>query len=408
MRVILASLLAGFLVSASVLAQTAAAPAGVVARLPDSQRLLSELTPLGAVTAGNGADIPPWRGGVRMPPPTALAGQSRVAVYADDPVVQVIDSSNWQSHRQYLAMGLQALFQNNPDFRIPLYPSRRTAAAPESVYDAIYRNSVRVETERGRLSGQYALGGIIFPLPKTAQERVWNHLSRWRGAGRQAVVEDWSPVADGWQRMRWQLTETHPFYLDPHQPLAVEPLFERRLQSEQGTIVELADTRTGVQRDMRGERAGDNSFPAVEDRDMFSGRPSDYVWTLLGSREMYVPYNQDPARLPDLLPGAHPPTATLRFEKHRVWLVDGVLRKSGTGLYQKRVFYIDEDSSAILMADLYDSDGRLWRFNMALPVCWYEIPALVSIAEISHDLLAGRYAVSGWPVGMDYGFAQTP
>ncbi|MCY0966401.1 DUF1329 domain-containing protein [Parathalassolituus penaei] len=399
MRVYLASLLASFFLLAGVQAQDM--PSGVSAHLDGGQHLLSQLTPLAANPAGNGVDIPPWRGGVRMPPPAAAAGSERVSPYESDQSILVINGDNWQQYRQFLATGLQSLFQQNPDFfEISVYPTRRSAAAPDAVYDAIYRNAVRVQMDRGLLYGQFAQGGIIFPLAQTGQELVWNHLSRWRGYGRTAVVEDWQPSASGWRRLRWQLDEKIPFYSHLHRPQATEPIFTRDLVANGFSMSEIANTRSGVKRDERGAYPAEwqANFPASEDRDMFSANPADYVWTLLGSREMYVPYNQNLQQLPELIPGRHPSMAHVRFEKHRVRLVDGVLRKGAHGLYQKRVFYIDEDSSAILMADLYDGDGHLWRFNLALPVCWYELPAVVSVAELSIDLLAGSYAAIGWPV----------
>lgn len=399
MRLYLASLLASFFLLATVHAQDI--PGGVLMPRDGGQRLLSELTPLAAIPAGNGSDIPPWRGGVRMPPPTAVMGAERVAAYQSDQPIIRINGNNWQQYSQYLATGLQSLFQQNPDsFEISVYPTRRSAAAPDAVYDAVYRNAVRVQIERGHMYGKFALGGIIFPIAQTGQELVWNHLSRWRGYGRTAAVEDWQPTDSGWQRLRWQLDEKIPFYSQLHRPQATESIFTRDLIANGLSLSEVANTRIGVKRDERGAypTGWQANFPAPEDRDMFSANPSDYVWTLLGSREMYVPYNQNPQQLPELSLGQHPAMDRIRFEKHRVWLVDGVLRKGAHGLYQKRVFYIDEDSSAILMADLYDTDGHLWRFNLALPVCWYELPALASIAELSLDLLARNYAAIGWPV----------
>ena len=93
--------------------------------------------------------------------------------------------------------------------------------------------------------------------------------------------------------------------------------------------------------------------------DSFNGAPDRYDWELLGKREMLMPYNSyavhqkgisydtivQPRTLnPDLL----------RYELHRVWVVEATLRKGFSHLYDKRRFYIDEDSWAIPAVDLYD------------------------------------------------------
>jgi hypothetical protein len=384
-------------------------------RISAAQRLSGDLTPLGAIRSGNQSDIPPWRGGVRMPPPPddrhSVAGYP-LAVYADDQPLLSVDGRNWQQYAAYLSVGQQALFLRYPDtFRMLIYPTRRTAAAPERVYDAIYKNSIRVDLNRNGMVGLYALGGIPFPQADSGVELIWNHLARWRGAGWQGSVVDWQPTSNGWQSLQWQVTEQIPFYTDAtRRPEESERLFARYWQTKNLSITEQADTRTGVQRTENGQwpEGWQQHFPAADDHDMFSGSPSDYVWQLLGQKEIFIPYNIDPQHLPGIIPGGHPETDAIRYEKHRVYVVDGVLRKNARNPYPKRVFYIDEDSSSIVLADQYNSDGLLWRLNMALPVCWYDTPALVSLAEISFDLLSGQYALSRWPPMQSSGQAATP
>ena len=45
----------------------------------EADRLRGDLTPLGGERAGNGSDIPPWRGGLTLPPPGyTKAGQKHI------------------------------------------------------------------------------------------------------------------------------------------------------------------------------------------------------------------------------------------------------------------------------------------------------------------------------------------
>jgi len=59
--------------------------------------------------------------------------------------------------------------------------------------------------------------------------------------------------------------------------------------------------------------------------------------------------------------------------------------------FAKRVFYLDEDSWALMIADLYDAQGKLWRVQESSIYPAYEIPACVGQEFMSYDLTVGRY-----------------
>ena len=63
---------------------------------------------------------------------------------------------------------------------------------------------------------------------------------------------------------------------------------------------------------------------------MFFGGPDRYDWKLLGKRELYVPYNNNALPMKpvkDVLGLAHANPDALRYELHRVWVVEGTLAK---------------------------------------------------------------------------------
>ncbi len=64
-------------------------------------------------------------------------------------------------------------------------------------------------------------------------------------------------------------------------------------------------------------------------------------------------------------------------------------------LYSRRVFYVDEDSWQIAVADNYDQEGRLWRFSEGHMVNYYEVPVPWYTLEVYHDLKQRRYMVNG-------------
>ena len=63
--------------------------------------------------------------------------------------------------------------------------------------------------------------------------------------------------------------------------------------------------------------------------------------------------------------------------------------------HRRRVFYLDEDSWQIAVAESYDSNGRLWRVNEAHAINYYDVPVLSSTLDVYHDLARNRYLVTG-------------
>jgi hypothetical protein len=131
--------------------------------------------------------------------------------------------------------------------------------------------------------------------------------------------------------------------------------------------------------------------------DMFNGALDRFDWELVGKKEMYVPYNsyrihsKDLANK-DLVLAGHLEPDYLRYELHRVWVVEAKLRSGAHHINPRRTYYLDEDSYQILMVDHYDDSGDLWRYSEAHPINFYEVPAFTSTTEVHYDLQKGRYA----------------
>jgi hypothetical protein len=69
-------------------------------------------------------------------------------------------------------------------------------------------------------------------------------------------------------------------------------------------------------------------------------------------------------------------------------------RKRGH-IYSRRVFYIDEDSWKLAVADSYDHEGNLWRSAEGHMINYYEVPVPWYTLEVFHDFKAGRYLANG-------------
>src|SRR5262245_45023367 len=105
----------------------------------EAARLETDLTPLGAERAGNAAGtIPPWTGGITQPPPVYKPGDHHPDPYPNDPILFTITAKNLAEHAAHLTEGQQALLLAYPDtWRLNVYTTRRSAAYPKWVYDAV-------------------------------------------------------------------------------------------------------------------------------------------------------------------------------------------------------------------------------------------------------------------------------
>jgi len=134
--------------------------------------------------------------------------------------------------------------------------------------------------------------------------------------------------------------------------------------------------------------------------DGYNGAPDRYDWKLLGKREIYVPYNtyrigDKKLKYKEII-GKHTINADLvRYELHRVWVVEATLKPGQRHVYARRTFYLDEDSWSVLAEDAYDGHGELWRVAFQGLVQYYD--ALVPWYQfgIVHDLNSGSYIVGG-------------
>jgi len=143
-----------------------------------------------------------------------------------------------------------------------------------------------------------------------------------------------------------------------------------------------------------------DSLRTIDDFWLFNGPPDRFDWELLGKRELLIPYNAyrlhgSDVGHGDLLREHHIEPERARYELHRVWVVQGTLKPGEKHIYSRRVFYIDEDSWQIAVAESYDQEGRLWRVNETHAIQLYDVPVLWSTLEVFHDLQQRRYLVNG-------------
>jgi len=173
--------------------------AGVSAE--EAAKLKGELTPVGAERAGNReGTIPAWSGGLTTPTPGFQNGGRRPDPFAAEKPTLQITAKNMDSFADKLPEGAKAMLRKYPDsFRIDVYPTHRTAAAPQWVYDNTSQNATRASVQEGSAGpiSKGAFGGFPFPVPKTGVEVMLNTQVRWRGTAWNQQSTGYQVTADG-------------------------------------------------------------------------------------------------------------------------------------------------------------------------------------------------------------------
>ena len=394
-----------------------------------------ELTPVGAELGGNAAGtIPAWSGGIAQPIAGYAAGKRLEDPYADDSVLFTITAANQLEYVEYLTEGQKAMLSLYPDtWHMNVYASRRSAAYPDYVYDAIKDNvSTSQLITEGRGGVENSTVTSPFPRPTQGVEVLWNHNLRFRGVhvnrvdgsaaisrrGNYTLIlkdEEWAipyalPGGTGADAgypnllLAFKTKVFAPGFVTGSGALAHD--FLNMNKSRRETWLYSPDLRRVLRSPFSGYDNPASNTDALrfnDEGDMYNGSPSLFTWTLLGKREMYIPYNayrlhSDKLKVENILGDKHINPDHARYELHRVWVVEGRLitekgRKDHK--YSRRVFYVDEDSWQIAAADNYDKAGDLWRVSEGHMINYYQVPVPWYTLRVYQDLKQGRYLVDG-------------
>lgn len=392
----------------------------------EAAQLGANLTPLGAEQAGNAAGtIPPWQGGLQQQADAYVEGEGYRDPYASDQPLFTIDNANAAQYREQLSPGQIAMLQRYPKtWRLPVYPTRRSASYPDKVYQAAKANALSAQLlDNGNGLANFSLA-TPFPVPKSALEVLWNHLVRYRGDSvkrfyAQAVpqqngsffvssIEDlflFNPAAgDQSQANGNVLFYFRQSVLAPARLAGTELLLHETVNQVQEP--RLAWLYAAGQRRVRrtpnvaydSPGTASDGMRTTDNFDMFSGAPDKYDWQLLGKREQYVPYNSykfasKKNRYDEMIQAGHVNPDLLRYELHRVWHVRATLKAGQRHQYKTRDFYFDEDSYQLLVIDHYDNRDNLWRVAESYTINYYDQPLLWTAGDAVYDLTNGRYVM---------------
>ncbi len=418
----------GLLAAAGVAAMAAA---GVTAQ--QAAQLGADLTPMGAEKAGNAAStIPAWTGGIKSAAdagaPGFKSGGHHPDPYANDKPLYKVDASNLSQYAANLTAGHKAVLNAyKGSYFMNVYPSHRSAAFPQRIYDATKANATSAKLTGSGSGVTGAIGGVPFPIPSSGVEVIWNHILRFRAEIAERVIGQAAVTRTGSYNMVKFHDETYVGYSLPGATEAAldnvvlyfiqETIAPARLAGEILLVHETLDQtlehrkawlyNPGQRRVRRAPNVafdnpgtGSDGLRTSDQFDIFNGSPERYDWKLVGKQEIIVPYNAYPLhsnklKNDDILKPLHINQQHARYELHRVWVVDATLKAGQRHIYKRRTFYVDEDSWQILVVDCYDNRDQLWRVQEGHSINYYEIPTFWTTLELTYDLQAGRYLALG-------------
>ncbi|MDB6143104.1 MAG: hypothetical protein JWP80_2148 [Pseudomonas sp.] len=395
-------------------------------------KLGTTLTGVGAEKAGNAAGtIPAFTGGLNVPPASYQQGSSvRPDPFDGEKPRVVITGKNAAENAGTLTASTQELLKRYPNFRVDVYPTHRTVGMPPQVLANTAKNAVGAKTAEEGLALDNALPGVPFPIPATGNEAMWNHLMRYQGVSLNNKYDSWNVDSSG----AASLSSTGAFNIEyplyapnrPVGPVAADEVFYKiKLQytgpaRRAGEALLLMDAVNPLKQPRRawqylpGQRRvklapdlaydtpnpGTTGTATYDDAFLFNGAMDRYDFKLVGKKEMVIPYNTYKMNYHDK--AADVTTANfvnpdlMRWELHRVWVVEATLKPGKRHIYSKRTFFLDEDSWTVLASDEYDARGQLFRGGFAHLTYSYDVQAPDTLNHMIYDFVSGAYNLNGF------------
>lgn len=386
----------------------------------------SELTEFGAVRAANAdGSIPAYAGGLTRPP-SGFNASSGIYVdpFSDESPLYAITSANLDEYREQLTDGTIALFEKWPEYRINVYRTHRTMHYPEWVLENSSRNSGNARLG-GNVVGdsvENAFPGIPFPRPENGYQVMWNSFLRfyhyasitgsaWLVDSRGRPIElltgsnhSYSPfyesrtgVFDGYYLLN-TISMTGPANLAGYVQLQQHPIDYGKGQSN--WVYDPGQRRVRVAPNYAYDTPAAQFGGALfyDEGLGFFGRLDRFDFKLVGRKEVIVPYNNykfftTPAR--ELLGPKFLNPEHVRWEKHRMWVVEATRKSGARHAYSKRILYIDEDSWAVYAMEGYDNNGNIHRVGYGYPLIDYSGRGGVLVSTVGYyDLVRGSYMLS--------------
>ena len=400
----------------------------------EAKRLQGDLTPWGAERAGNAdGSIPAWTGGWVVKGDPVKPGQHRPDVHPEDKVVVSISAKNMAEHKDRLTPNLMALMQKYPDFRIDVYPTRRTTAYPEWAYEQTALNAIRTKLTNGGHAVEDVFGGVPFPIPQSAMEVLWNATMRFTMPEFEYSMKNWAMTASGERILLSALTQRYqsPIF-DPNNTLenykkggrfftmgrseyTAPPVKNGEMQ-----LIRLPDDSLTYKNDIWQYLAGQRRLRKAPNLNYDAPNPNtsgmanideSYGLTgpfdrfdvkLVGKQELYIPANNNNlVRMGTdaVLQPKFPNPDNIRWERRRVWVLELKTKADQRNTVPHRVAYIDEDSWNFAVVDAFSADGTPWKVTYMLQYVMPEYPVTGWAGYFGINLQNGSYIMEGDVLG---------
>ncbi|GGN24506.1 MULTISPECIES: DUF1329 domain-containing protein [Marinomonas] len=385
----------------------------------EAARLGVDLTPFGGEKAGNSdGTIPAWTGGFNDPIPGEVLGGKRLDPFAKEKPLYTVTAANMDKYAEKLTDGVKAMLKKYPDtYRLDVYPTHRTATAPEWVYNYTVQNALKAKMDGHNITGAYA--GIPFPIPQNGLEAINNHRLSWRGVSWESEINQYQITSNGNVVLTTDglLKNQMPYYFQEGSSEEFDGYFwEVNLENYGPPIragerivgrTNLDDSKSAAYVYLTGQRrvrklpnaCCDTPTPATaglmsfDELSVFSGTTEVFDWKLLGKKEIFIPYNENRfLQYSDeqAISGSHLNPDAVRWELHRVWVVEATLADGKRHQAARSKYYLDEDTWQASLGDRWDSNGQLWKtlwqFNYVMP----EFPGTIPQTFGFYNLLSGE------------------
>lgn len=399
----------------------------------DPSLLKTTLTPMGSERAGNAdGSIPAWTGGYTTVPEGWQPGDFMPDPFANEQPVAVINASNMSQYVDKLSDGVMAMMTRY-GFSIKVYPTHRSHALPQWIYDNIASNlnTAKLDPGGARLGFTNAYGGYPFPIPDVSDpfvagaQIIYNHETRWVGsnniqknsgwvvnAGQPAFTQaavtqyqypyyDPSGSSATFQGMLWR---QHNKLLGPAN-LTGEEIVEWNYTDPYTHPAQLWELLSGQG---RVRRAPELMFDApsqfadglinYDEYSIFIQSLQEYDWKYLGKKELYIPYNNNELigqPLEQTMKAQFLDPNVVRWELHRVWIVEANVHQGERNVLVRRRFYVDEDCWTVAVGDAYDANGNLFHVAFNYFYLRPDLPGLAYLKnQTTNNLQANGYVVA--------------
>lgn len=414
-------------IAAAALLATAPVLAGLSAE--EMKELGTTLTPWGAIKAGNkDGSIPAYDGGI--PATTTPPGYKKDSghwpnPFATEKPLYSITAKNMAQYDDKLSDAMKELLRRYPTFRMDVYPTHRVVNYKKPFIDATLKNAERCHTVEEGMALKGCIGGLAFPIPKTGAEAMWNILTSLKPDGH-SVIQSMYIDATGVPviSVEQELVTQYPYFNSQQveefekdgswlQRYSTLQKYPPRIAGDGNTYWWSADPVNnptkgwGYQQGNRRIRSLPDpqyDYPILvsggamffDETNLFTGKLDRFDWKLLGKKEMLIPYNNYrfayEATKDDFVKaggGHHPNPDVIRWELHRVNVIEGTLKPGSRHAYAKRRYYIDEDYPSFGMADSWDHAGKIYKGYYSMGTWLYDYQTAQATSMFNYDLSTG-------------------